>query len=648
MPDRTTAVNRAVPRGAILFACAALALQAAYLAWFAWLQCERYALTTDFAVYYQAWLNVVREHAFNPRISYPFEGRLIPNLYEFLFPLTSAFALLSPSALMLKLVGAGSLLAAEVVAVRWTFDIVRGETALRGRATAIVACSAVAVGALSPWVPLALAFDYHLQPLAGLFAVLALHAFYLGKIVRGWLWIAMLSLSFIVGATYGIAIGASVAIASRRPVLGALLAVASLAYVAALGFISPNAAAGVITHNYAWLADVAPHGPFDVAGATAMHPLSALKALERQELNLYANVAPYFFLPLLCPWTAPLWLLAVVENGLAGADFARPNFQWAIVYPTAMPAFAWVVCAGIRRLPATRQMSLAAAFCAVAVVFAAGWCAVWMPTLPGAWIGVRPASAAALARAHAAMAPNVEAIVSQGVVGRFGDVAVPLAFTGSLDQRVRRAETHIVLAPLDGTETASPEQTFTTIASLLHTRAVTLISRDADVWHFRYDGAAGDALRADGAVPCVALRAARCLPAGMFPGDGRVDHDPARACSMTERTPAYAVRNVYWRRLPGTYRIVVSGRARDVVVEVHDVAEGRVIASVRGPLDERGRVLEATLDPVTRVYAFSGSGPFRTAAPAFAADRVIEVSVRLAARSAGCVTALGIAPAGAS
>ena len=634
-------------------------MQFAALVWFASFQWSRFALTIDFQVYYQAWLDIVEHHVYNPHISYPQPGFLIPNLYEFLFPLAAAAGAFSHSGLALKIYQAFCVVGAEAAALWWACDMLRRDgAALSARSRVVVGLATGFVVFALPWTYLACAFDYHLQPQAGLFATLSLWAFWRRAPRWGLLAAAALAATFIVGATFAVAIGLTVLIcAPRQRLWGAGLTAGALVYLAILKVVFPAVPLGVIGTAYDWIGPHAQtHGLLGLAFDVIAHPAQILPVLAAAGANLAANVAPAGFLPLVCPWTALPFVFALIENGLAGPAFARPNFQYAIVYPLVAPAVTWAALRAASALHGRRfARPVLAAAALLLVVNAAGWALVWLPTFVPAWVPVRPDSAAVLARIHDGVPRDAQTIVSQGVTGRFGDKGDPMAFTGPFDVPLLRPEVAVVLTASQGVAIASPERTYAVIAALLDDPRATLVSHDAEIWWFRYrsQGLARLAVPEHPDTCAIAGRSGSCTPAVIYPGDERFARTFARPNRSVRATalggPAFLVQNIYWRRDPGRYTVAVRASTPDglpLAVNVRDVAAGTILATQSWRFGETAtRTLDVEV-PVVHEPArtFDGWGIFRVGPTAPTLSRVIELSVSAPAGSRGEVFSVGIAP----
>jgi hypothetical protein len=114
-------------------------------------------------------------------------------------------------------------------------------------------------------------------------------------------------------------------------------------------------------------------------------------------------------------------------------------------------------------------------------------------TAPGArttFARVGPATAAVLANVAAQVPPGAEAVVSQGVMGRFGGrrwiYPFDMLFPTGVSVPVHGAEVYFVIVPSAGIEMGTPADAAATIASLRTRGARTMVDRGGVVlleWH---------------------------------------------------------------------------------------------------------------------------------------------------------------------
>jgi len=153
---------------------------------------DHFDLTADFGQYSQAWQQIATGHlnpydttyAWNyPHYGYPFyQG----DLELIMWPLSLLYWVWH-SAFDLLLVQDAALAGAGLVAYRWVLEHLENHAPDR-RFSLLVGGSVLAVLLLQPWTYWAASYDYHSEPLATFFLVLAGRDLWSGR-RRGWIWI---------------------------------------------------------------------------------------------------------------------------------------------------------------------------------------------------------------------------------------------------------------------------------------------------------------------------------------------------------------------------------------------------------------------------------------------------------------------------
>ncbi len=386
-------------------------------------QYSRFALTTDFGAYAQAWWKIA--HAQLDPWSTVFQAAFWKNDAELLmWPLALLFHLY-PHPVLLLWVQDVVVAATEIVTLGWIVDVVsasgRDLTARRGTVIAIGAALSMAV---NPWVFQTIGFDFHFETLSALFVVLVGRDLWAGRNRRLWWWAALCLASSVLGALYLFGIGLSGAVAGRRSRRTGL----ALAGLGLGTFVVLNAlgAAGLgnrlIDSGYAYLAG-GHHGHVDVLsiGVGALtHPGAVAHVVAQRWATLFQFLVVAGLVGVFSPWGGGMALVVFVPSLLD----SNPAFLRTAQSFQSWPALPFVLVGSVMvvvRLSAWRGGRARRLWAVALVVVAIPLAVVLGRGLPqaGAWIAVSAPAAAQLSAAEARIPPGAEVIASQGVVGRF-------------------------------------------------------------------------------------------------------------------------------------------------------------------------------------------------------------------------------------
>jgi hypothetical protein len=394
------------------------------LSWHMW---RRFDLTGDFTSFAQPWEQIAHGHL-DPRLT--IEAYFYPNygypywqshLELLMWPLAglwwvwhSAFDLLVVQDLALA--GAG------MVAWCWGLDLLEEHWPPVRRLGAVVAATLLLVLLVNPWTYWSAAYDFHFEPIAICFTLLAGRDLWAGR-RRGWWWVVVVLACGDVAATYLVALGVTFALAgpSRRRTGGALAGcgVAWLAFITAVG----GSKGSLVWLDYGYLA----HHPVGtglggvgaILWGAAAHPATPLHLIWSRRDDLFKYVAGAGTFGVLTILGLPVLVFVLGANVLdSSVGFIGQNaaFQSEIVVVFAalgtVMAATWLGCRG--RVGA----NLAVALCVLVVAQVAYVSAQWTPRI-GTLLQVPAGAASALTAAMARIPPTAEVIVSAGVDGRF-------------------------------------------------------------------------------------------------------------------------------------------------------------------------------------------------------------------------------------
>jgi uncharacterized membrane protein len=174
---------------------------------------HRFALTQDFASYYQAWFLIAHGH-FSPYDSI-FGMPFLKSHFELLLWPLFLIYWLYPHGVTLLWLQDLAMVGAEIVALLWALDAMDRHPDLGLPPRVVASAGMVALLVLNPWFYRSAAFDFHLEAFATLFAVLAARNMYGGRHPRALLWVAVLLLCGDLGGLYAAGLGLSAILSGR-------------------------------------------------------------------------------------------------------------------------------------------------------------------------------------------------------------------------------------------------------------------------------------------------------------------------------------------------------------------------------------------------------------------------------------------------
>lgn len=499
------------------------ALQAAGLVVYSAHVWQRFDLTNDFANFHQAWQQIATGHldpydttfAHNyPHWGYPFWR----SHFELaMWPLALLW-FVWPHSVDLLVVQDLALAGAGLVALRWGLELVdrhwaggersgaragagadagarAGAWARAGAGAPLVGAGLVVVLLADPWTYWAASFDFHFQPLACLFLVLAGRDLWLGR-RRAWWWVAGVLACGDVASTYLVGLGFSAIVAGRRTWRPGIALVALS--VAWLGLVSVLGAGlgSSLSDNYGYLASG--HAGPGLTGIVAIlagmvrHPATVAHVLGHRGTDIYKFLAGAGTIGAASTVGIGVAAVVLVANGLnqspgfVGATAAFQDLAAVLVVAVGATALlAWLSHRGRPGLVLAGLLGVAGL--AQALVVAVHW----VPMVPGTFLRVDAATAAELAMVRHQIPAGAEVIASQGVMGRFAGRRWVYPFLDSFSDGqtvpVPAATVVFVFTPEAGIETATPSQTgaaVTMVRQRLHARVLARRAGvEALVWH---------------------------------------------------------------------------------------------------------------------------------------------------------------------
>lgn len=440
----------------------------------------RFDLTSDFATFYQTWHQIGTGHldptlttfAYNyPHYGYPFWQSHFELL---MWPLALLWAIV-PSSFDLLVVQDLVLAGSGLVALGWALDLVRRDWPLSRRTGTWVGAGVLVVLLVNPWVYWTASYDFHFQPFATLFVLLAGRDIWAGR-RRAAVWVVLALLCGDVAATYVLALGISALVASRATRRwGIGLIAASVVWLALIGLVGSGKGSSLPT-SYGYLAHGTVRngvlGLFAIGTGILLHPAAPLRVIHERLGDIAKYVASAGFVGIFSAIGLPMTVIVLGANGLnASAVFVGSiaSFQSLVVVVFLAVGAAEVLCwiAGPPRV----GLFLAGAVGVVVLGLAIGWSVHWTPkarTLSK----VDAATASRLARVLRAVPDRAEVISSQGVFGRFGNHAWVYPFLDAFGngQTVPIRGHPVVFVFTDaGIELATPAQTAASESYVVHT-----------------------------------------------------------------------------------------------------------------------------------------------------------------------------------
>jgi hypothetical protein len=607
-------------RRARLWGLAALAVQFIVLCWWGGLLAHRYALTWDFAVYTQP-MHLITGGDLNPYstlLSEPFWKNSVELI---IWPLSLIRAAV-PNLVTLKVLQTIAMVAAEAVALGWICDIAAvrakrgGATAGRGPVLLIALGTLLLVA--DPWYVWSLSFDFHPGPFMTWFLLAGARDIFRGR-RTAWIWLGLTMFCSAVGATYVIALGVAAAVSGRYWLKqGLVMVLVGLAWLGIVAAAGGNGSAGVydslITGGRAAPASVH-YTTVDVAKGIAKHPGRAISTLWSSRLNFWAEISAAGLLGFFWPPAFVMSVVILAEAGLVpiASDFSAPGLQNNIPAGPFITVGTILLCAALMGGVRYRRWAVPTVL-AVLAINAVGWAAVWFPQAPKHWLLVSSNAASALRKVNAQIGPNDEVLISQGVIGAFGDRRwiYPLNYR---DQRtpIHTRNVWIIITPRQGVELMSTTVAYADIGELIHMRGVRVVSTKHGVWAFEWTVPKG--------THSLALNGSTATIPGWASGGQRgatiLSGKPSQWYVASGPKAGYTFNNAYWRELSGKYRAHVRlSVAHTANVEVWDASTGHLLArrtlgNTHGQTTVR---VPIALKTTPGEQEFEGSGPWRITA----------------------------------
>ncbi len=469
-----------------------------------WYLYGHFDLTADFGQYSQAWQQIATGHLnpydttypWNyPHVGYPFyQGD-----FELIMWPLSLLYWVWPHPIDLLVVQDVALAGAGLVAFRWALEHLQLHSP-NSRFSLIVGGSVLGIAVLQPWTYWAATYDYHSEPLAAFFLLLAGRDLWNGR-RRGWIWVVGVLLCGNVAASYVAALGVAVIISGRtRWRTGLALVAVGVAWLAIVGLV--HSGKGAALGAYAYLAGRSTvndsiGGIATIVGGIVAHPSVAHHVVATRFGQIYKFVGGAGTAGIFSAFGGVVALVVLTPSALNSSPGfisdvgGAQNILAVLAIIVGLPMLAtWLTRVGRgRRGWSVALSALALVLCVGALIQTAAESAYWTPKAGQTFARVDGATAAELAAVSDRIPGNAETVVSQGVVGRFAQrhLFYPYmeVYANGQTVPVFGRTVYVVLVPDQGLESESPAVTRSAIA-LMQRLGARPLARSHDVYAFAW------------------------------------------------------------------------------------------------------------------------------------------------------------------
>jgi hypothetical protein len=505
-PEPAPSVLRGALRTAWFVGVAVFAVQFILLVLHSWYLWEHFDLTADFGQYSQAWQQIATGHLnpydttyawYYPHYGYPFYQA---DLEFIMWPLSLLYWVY-PHSVDLLIIQDAALAGAGLVAYRWVLEHLQLHAPSR-RFALLVGGGVLLVLVLQPWTYWAASYDYHSEPLAAFFVLLAGRDLWAGR-RRGWVWVALTLLCSNVAASYVVALGIAAVISGRRRWrTGLVLVLVGAVWLGIVGLV--HSGKGAALAAYAYLDDRTTvndtiGGIFTIVTGIVIHPGIAARTVSHRWSDIYQFVSGAGTIGLFSAFGGLVAVVVLAPSALnsspafISAIGGSQNIMAVLAVAVGIAMVAtWLARQGEGRSRRWRVglTALALALTLAAVIQTAVVSTHQTPLSGQTFERVDPAAAAELASVSALVPGQDEAIVSQGVSGRFGQrhSFYPYfgAFADGQTVPVFGHTVYVVLVPKQGLEAAPVASTDAAIDLMRRLGAHQIAARAgvyAFAWH---------------------------------------------------------------------------------------------------------------------------------------------------------------------
>jgi Predicted membrane protein (DUF2079) len=380
---------------------------------------HRNFLAEDFAQYNQAWTLIGQGHLnpFDTVYGYPF----VKSDFELIMWPLALLHLVTTQSVVLLWIQALAIAGTGIVSYVWITEYLERKELRRWPAFGISA-AVLAVVIVNPGVYRTLQFDFHMEPLATFFLVLAGRDRWHGRLRRPWVWVAAVLSCGSFAAVMVVGLGLSALLAGRPTRrTGLLLIGAGAVWTGLISVLHANQGSGI--EYYAYLAGrttvPATGGVVIILAGMIAHPWRVTDHLFHRLGDAYTLIKPVGVIGLASAWGFGVPVTVMTVDALdARTDFLRDSYQNFAVFPFVLLGTVMVLVWVAHRVTWGRVVSLVVGALVLAQAL------VWGYTeSPGSvrWTlsQVAPATGTQLRAALALTPADAETIVSLSVMGRF-------------------------------------------------------------------------------------------------------------------------------------------------------------------------------------------------------------------------------------
>jgi hypothetical protein len=456
---------------------------------------HRFAISSDFAGYDQAWFLMAHGHL-NPTISVWGNHVFLKSHAEIIMVLLAPLWWISHSGLTLLWLADIALVVAECVTFAWMCEVAASRPRRTGWKLAALGLFFLVA---NPWMYWALSFDFHAETLGACFALLAAYDL-AHHHNRAWLWVALCLCCGDVCATYVAGVGISAVLAGKpwrrqglvfiglgaaftglATVIGANSGSGLASYAPPTGGSGGGGGAGGtgghVTHVTHAVRGSGVSGVSGLLASPFRAPAKFFHDLWPNKLNIYANLAPAGGIGIFCAWGFGVPFLVLLENNL------RSGFS--VTAAQNLPIYCFVSLGTVMvlsRISAWKPV-VATVVAVVLALSTLGWFIEWFPRTDSQWLRVNATAAAAIARATASITPGDEVAAAHGVEGRLAGRAQMYTLGTALP--VGAHTVFLVSAPSQGIETI-PLQEELSILDQISKAGGRLVSSGGGAWVFEW------------------------------------------------------------------------------------------------------------------------------------------------------------------
>lgn len=565
-------------------------------------QYRRFALTHDFALYWQALWLMAHGHLYpySTVAGYPF----LDNHLELIMFLLVPFVWIVPSALVLLLIQSTALIGAEWIAWTWIATWSNGQhEAWRPwlRATGIVFLVA------NPWTYWAAAFDFHPEALMAFTIMGAAYALWRRDNLRLLIWAGITLLAGDVACLLVVGLGLT-AVLIRRWRAAVALFIVGLGWLLVIGAIGADQGA-VLAPSYGYLARGVAHLTVpSLVIHMLLRPGPAVHMLWQRKANLFANLSPSGLIGAVSPWGIGATITALVPSSLtAYIVFSEPGFQnipvVGLVAVGSIMGLAWIG----RRIT---WRYLVPGLATLLTLNTLGWGVVWLPLVVPTWVRVSAGPSRTMATIQRLLPKDAALIAPQAIIGRFANRMDIVPMMGNTRFRmVAGRPNYILLALYQGVHISSVSLMARELGDLAQNPRARLVYYHDGVYLWRITGKAP-----------LTFSPRRNLPAWAFGSQSGapVVVGTARSWYVAGGSNAGNILDeAYWRESPGLLMATVQYSSQGPLwLQLWDATTGRLVTqryvpSTQGVKTTANILLVFPRADVGHSHVYAGFGPWR-------------------------------------